>query len=178
MINWTSCFSHVNLIYLKNIHLLKNSINTIHLDEFWRIQESYLNKTFHFMSDIYYRGAILIAKKNKALKRKDMISDGKWTFKGFIPNDDEFIEEYKDENYGMNYEDQLQDFWTNINLENLRDIRLTPSNVSYLIYYAKRQIDLGISDYDALNQDDKIKLNNSVSTYCLLFQEINRKSFK
>ena len=169
LINWTSCFSHVNLIYLKNIHLLKNSINTIHLDEFWRIQESYLNKTFHFMSDIYYRGAILIAKKNKALKRKDMISDGKWTFKGFIPNDDEFIEEYKDENYGMNYEDQLQDFWTNINLENLRDIRLTPSNVSYLIYYAKRQIDLGISDYDALNQDDKIKLNNSVSTYCLLF---------
>ena len=52
LINWTSCFSHVNLIYLKNIHLLKNSINTIHLDEFWRIQESYLNKTFHFMSDI------------------------------------------------------------------------------------------------------------------------------
>ena len=169
LINWTSSFSHVSLIYLKNIHLLKNSINTIHLDEFWRIQESYLNKTFHFMNDIYYRGAILIAKKNKALKRKDVAADGKWTFKGFIPNDDEFIEEYKDENYGMNYEDQLQDFWTNINFENLIDIRLTPSNVSYLIYYAKRQIDLSQSDYDLLNQDDKIKLNNSVSTYCLLF---------
>ena len=169
LINWTNSFSHVNLVYLKNIHLLKNSIHTIHLDEFYRIQESYLNKIFHFMRDIYYRGAILITKKNKTLKRKDVVSDGKWTFKGFIPNDEEFRLEYKDENYGMYYEDQLQDFWTNINLENLIDIRLTPSNVAYTIYYAKRQIDLSQSDYDLMSQDSKIKLNNCISTYCLLF---------
>ena len=169
LINWTSSFSHVNLVYLKNIHLLKNSIQTIHLEEFWRIQESYLNKIFHFMRDIYYRGAILITKKNKALKRKDVVSDGKWTFKGFIPKDEEFNLEYNNENYGMYYEDQLQDFWTNINLENLIDIRLTPSNIAYTIYYSKRQIDLSQSDYDLMSQDAKIKLNNCVSTYCLLF---------
>ena len=169
LINWTSSFNHINLIYLKNIHLLKNSIQTIHLDEFNRIQESYLNKIFHFMRDIYYRGAILITKKNKALKRKDVVSDGKWTFKGYIPNDEEFRSEYNDDDYGMYYEDQLQDFWTNINLENLIDIRLTPSNVAYTVYYAKRQIDLSVSDYELISQDSKIKLNNSISTYCLLF---------
>jgi hypothetical protein len=169
LINWTNSFSHINLIYLKNLHYLKNSINTIHLDEFWRIQESYLNKVFHFMRDIYYRGAILITKKNKALKRKDIISEGKWTFKGFIPNDEENSAEYNDENYGMYYEDQLQDFWTNINLENLIDIRLTPSNIGYVAYFLKKQIDLSESDYDHMTQDDKIKLNNCISTYCLLF---------
>ena len=169
LINWTNSFSHVNLIYLKNLHYLKNTINTIHLDEFWRIQESYLNKVFHFMRDIYYRGAILITKKNKALKRKDVISEGKWTFKGFIPNDEENNTEFKDENYGMFYEDQLQDFWTNINLENLIDIRLTPSNVGYVTYFLKKQIDLSESDYDYMTQDKKIKLNNCISTYCLLF---------
>ena len=169
LINWTNSFNHINLIYLKNLHFLKNSINTIHLDEFWRIQESYLNKVFHFMRDIYYRGAILITKKNKTLKRKDIISEGKWTFKGFIPNDEENLEEFNDENYGMYYEDQLQDFWTNINLENLIDIRLTPSNIGYVTYCLKKQIDLSESDYDLLTQDGKIKLNNCISTYCLLF---------
>ena len=69
----------------------------------------------------------------------------------------------------MNYEDQLQDFWTNINLENLIDIRLTPSNVAYSVYFAKKQIDLSQSDYDLMPQDAQIKLNNSISTYCLLF---------
>ena len=169
LINWTNSFNHINLVYLKNLHYLKNSINTIHLDEFWRIQESYLNKIFHFMRDIYYRGAILITKKNKALKRKDIISEGKWTFKGFIPNDEENCAEYYDDNYGMFYEDQLQDFWTNINLENLIDIRLTPSNIGYVTYVLKKQIDLSESDYDNMTQDAKIKLNNTVSTYCLLF---------
>ena len=124
------------------------------------------------MRDIYYRGALLIVKKNKALKRKDIEQDGKWTFKGFIPNNDEYSSEFKNLDYGMFYEDQLIDFWTNINLENLIDIRLTPSNIAYTIYIAKRQIDLSQSDYDILSQDSKIKLNNSVSTYCLLFLHV------
>ena len=169
LINWTNSFSHINLVYIKNLDYLKNNIKTIHLDDFRRIQESYLNKIFHFMRDIYYRGAILITKKNKALKRKDIISEGKWTFKGFIPKDKENILEYNDENYGMYYEDQLLDFWTNINLENLIDIRLTPSNIGYVTFILKKKIDLNESDYDFMTQDAKIKLNNCVSTYCLLF---------
>ena len=179
LINWTNSFNHVNLIYLKNLHYLKNSINTIHLDEFWRIQESYLTKVFHFMRDIYYRGAILITKKNKALKRKDIISEGKWTFKGFIPNDEDNSSEFNDENYGMFYEDQLKDFWTNINLENLIDIRLTPSNIGYVTFFLKKQIDLSESDYDYMTQDAKIKLNNCISTYCLLFfRKLTEKALK
>ena len=169
LIDWTNSFSHINLMYLKNIHLLKNSIQTIHLDDFCHIQDSFLKKIFHFIRDIYYRGALLITKKNKALKRKDVEGDGKWTFKGFIPNIQEYSSEYKNNDYGMFYEDQLLDFWTNINVENLIDIRLTPSNIAYTIYIAKRQIDLGKSDYDILSHEAKIKLNNSISTYCLLF---------
>ena len=69
----------------------------------------------------------------------------------------------------MYYEDQLKDFWTNINLENLIDIRLTPSNIGYVTFFLKKQIDLSESDYDYMTQDAKIKLNNCISTYCLLF---------
>jgi len=177
LINWTNSFNHINLVYIKKIDYLKNNIQTIHLDDFRRIQESYLNKIFHFMRDIYYRGAILITKKNKALKRRDVISEGKWTFKGFIPKDNDNILEYNDEHYGMYYEDQLLDFWTNINLENLIDIRLTPSNIGYVSYILKRKIDLSESDYDFMTQDAKIKLNNCVSTYCLLFfRKLTEKS--
>ena len=68
-------------------------------------------------------------------------------------------------------------------LQNLKiqiiDIRLTPSNIAYTIYIAKRQIDLSQSDYDILSQDSKIKLNNSVSTYCLLFlRKLTEKALK
>ena len=65
----------------------------------------------------------------------------------------------------MFYEDQLLDFWTNINVENLIDIRLTPSNIAYTIYISKRQIDLGKSDYDILSHEAKVKLNNLLSPF-------------
>ena len=121
------------------------------------------------MRDIYYRGAILIIKKNKALKRKDLPSEGKWTFKGFIPNIEEFKKEFKDKNYGMNYEDQLRDFWSNINLDNLIDVRITTSNSGYVTYILKKRIDLAVSDYEEMNNEMKIKLNNCVTTYCTIF---------
>ena len=38
----------------------------------------------------------------------------------------------------MYYEDQLKDFWTNINLENLIDIRLTPSNIGYVTFFFEK----------------------------------------
>ena len=170
LVNWTNSFNHINLIYLEQIHkLTEENFNTIHIDEFCRIQESYLTKIFHFMRDIYYRGAILIIKKNKALKRKDVPSEGKWTFKGFIPNVEEYEKEFNDKNYGMNYEDQLRDFWSNINLDNLIDIRITTSNIAYVTYILKKRIDLAVSDYEEMNNEAKIKLNNCVTTYCNIF---------
>ena len=172
LINWTNSFSHINLIYLDNILLNKlkeQNFNTIHIDEFCRIQETYLNKVFHFMRDIYYRGSLLIIKKNKSLKRKDVPSEGKWTFKGFVPEVQEYEKEFLDKNYGMNYEDQLRDFWSNINLDNLIDVRITTSNIGYVTYILKKRIDLAKSDYDEMSNENKIKLNNSVTTYCTIF---------
>ena len=170
LINWTHSFSHINLIYLELIHKLKEpNFNTIHIDEFCRIQETYLSKIFHFIRDIYYRGAILIVKKNKALKRKDVPSEGKWTFKGFVPEIAEYEKEFLDKNYGMNYEDQLRDFWSNINLDNLIDIRITTSNIGYVTYILKKKIDLAVSDWEGMSNENKIKLNNCVTTYCTIF---------
>ena len=170
LINWTNSFNHIKLIYLDLIHKLKEpNFNTIHIDEFCRIQETYLNKIFHFMRDIYYRGAILIVKKNKALKRKDVPSEGKWTFKGFVPEVTEYEKEFLDDNYGMNYEDQLRDFWSNINLDNLIDVRITTSNIGYVTYILKKRIDLAVSDWEEMSNENKIKLNNCVTTYCTIF---------
>jgi dynein heavy chain len=178
LINWTNSFNHINLIYLDSIHkLTEENFNTIHIDEFCRIQESYLTKVFHFMRDIYYRGAILIIKKNKALKRKDVPSEGKWTFKGFIPDIEEYEREFKDKNYGMNYEDQLRDFWSNINLDNLIDVRITTSNIGYVTYILKKRIDLAVSDYEEMSNEMKIKLNNCVTTYCnIFFRKLTEKA--
>ncbi len=178
LINWTNSFNHINLIYLESIHkLTEENFNTIHIDEFCRIQESYLTKVFHFMRDIYYRGAILIIKKNKALKRKDVPSEGKWTFKGFIPDTEEYEREFKDKNYGMNYEDQLRDFWSNINMDNLIDVRITTSNIGYVTYILKKRIDLAVSDYEEMSNDMKIKLNNCVTTYCnIFFRKLTEKA--
>ena len=170
LIDWTRCFNHVDLVYIKNLDSLRDKdTNTIHIDEFCRIEESYMNKAMRFLRDIYYRGSILITKKNKALKRKDMSPLGKWTFKGFIPNTSEYSEEYNDIFYGMNYEDQLNDFWTNVELNDLIDIRLTPSNFGFVTYMLKKQIDLSKSDYDSLSAESKIKLNTSATSYCSIF---------
>ena len=170
LINWTNSFSHINLIYLDLIYKLKEpNFNSIHIDEFCRIQETYLNKIFHFLRDIYYRGAILILKKNKSLKRKDIPSEGKWTFKGFVPEIEENAKAFFDNNYGMNYEDQLRDFWSNINLDNLVDIRITTSNIGYVTYILKKRIDLAVSDWDEMSNENKIKLNNCFTTYCTIF---------
>ena len=180
LINWTTSFNHINLVYLDSINkLVEENFNTIHIDEFCRIQESFLTKIFHFMRDIYYRGAILIIKKNKALKRKDVASEGKWTFKGFIPNINEYEKEFKDKNYGMNYEDQLRDFWSNVNLDNLIDVRITTSNIGYVTYILKKRIDLAVSDYEEMNNEMKIKLNNCVTTYCnIFFRKLTEKALK
>ena len=171
LIDWTRCFNHVDLVYLKGLDSLKDKeLSIIHIDDFCRIEESYMNKAMRFLRDIYYRGAILITKKNKVLKRKDMSSIGRWTFKGFIEEKEEDEdEEYNNPNYGMNYEDQLNDFWTNVNLDDLIDIRLTPSNFGFVTYMLRKQIDLSKNDYDELSAEKKIKLNTSVTSYCSIF---------
>ena len=170
LIDWTQNFNHINLVYLKNIDSLKDKENKcIQIDEFCKIQESYMNKVLRFLRDIYYRGAILITKKNKCLKRKELSSLGRWTFKGFITDTEEYEDDYENMLFGMNYEDQLNDFWTNVELDDLIDIRLTPSNIAYVTYMLHDQIDTNISNYEKMSTEAKIKLNNSVTAYCTIF---------
>lgn len=38
----------------------------------------------------------------------------------------------------MNYEDQLRDFWSNVNMDNLIDVRITTSNIGYVTYILKK----------------------------------------
>lgn len=174
LIDWTKNFEHVNLLYLKFIDDLRDKTNgTIHINNYIKIQITYMNKVMNFLKDIYYRGVILIIRKNKAFKRLDM-SNGmnylsKWTFKGFIPNSKEYSEEYKDMDYGMKYEDRLKDFWSNIDLCDLMDVRLTPSNVGFLNYVYGEKIDLESNDYDNLSYDKKMRINKNATIYCTIF---------
>lgn len=170
LIDWTRCFNHIDLVYIKHIDELRDKeINRIHIDDFCRIEESYMFKCMRFLRDVYYRGTILITKKNKVFKRKDMHTQGKWTFRGFVPDNEEYHNEYNDMSYGMNYEDQLSDFWTNIEVNDLVDIRLTPSNFGYVTYILRKQIDLNKNNYDEMTAEGKIKLNSSATAFCIVF---------
>ena len=170
LIDWTRCFNHIDLIYLTHIDTLRNKgINCIHIDDFTNIEVSYMNKCKRFIRDVYYRGVILLVKKNKVLKRKDMSIQGKWTFKGYIPNIPECLTEYNDVTYGMRYEDELNDFWSNVDINDLIDIRLTPSYYAYASYVLHKQIDLFKSEYSDMEENEKRKLNTNVTTYCVVF---------
>ena len=171
LIDWTRCFNHIDLIYLTHIDTLRNKgINCIHIDDFTNIEVSYMNKCKRFIRDVYYRGVILLVKKNKVLKRKDMSIQGKWTFKGYIPNIPECLKEYNDVTYGMRYEDELNDFWSNVDINDLIDIRLTPSYYAYASYVLMhKQIDLYKSEYSEMEENEKRKLNTNVTTYCVVF---------
>lgn len=84
--DWTQNFQHVNLINLDNKFinkLISTDQGTIHVEDFFNNQNCYMKKSFIFLRDIYYRGTILITKKNKFLKRS-LGKEGRWTFKGYI----------------------------------------------------------------------------------------------
>jgi hypothetical protein len=157
-------------------------------------------KTLHFLKDVYYRGVVLITRKNKFLKRK-MIREGRWTFKGFITrtNVEEFRRNeintstmetqtihnntegtkdnrdiiinsvYDDENYGMDYPDQLDDFWSNVDYKDLVDIRINPSYFAFRTFLKQSQIDLSTNEYDHLSKEIKNKINTCATTYCFIF---------
>lgn len=323
ILEWTECFNHVNLVYLKNIRnlsylgngesnsdaknisnsnyynnnfLLKdfgNVINnnnycinynsntgksqmTMHLAHFKEIQLTYAMKNFYFLRDIYYRGVILILKKNKFFKMK-IEGEGKWTFKGYLKkpsqininkkksvnfnfnsNDNTSLNNnnnlkilgnenkannninspsnnynntenqnifnsalspvlsptskliksiitspnkfqntlnnntnnlinnssnnknqnqnsknlplnFENELYGMEIFDKIEDFWSNLFIDNFPDIRLTHSYYLFLANSNKKNIDLTKFIYDEYDDFSKLKLNNSTTTFVTLF---------
>ena len=40
--------------------------------------------------------------------------------------------DYLSDDYGMSYTDEIDDFWSNININDLVDIRITPSYFAYI----------------------------------------------
>jgi len=226
--DWTQTFRHINLFY---IDMLKKMIlipfGTIHILEFQNIQTSYMKKCLHFFRDIFYRGVILIIRKNKMLKRK-LCLEGKWTFKGFISkkhsedymnlkllnnnsdNESSFdkninhyhkidnslsktmnsfsnntsserINEYlyEDENFGMEFTDELEDFWSHVKIDDLIDIRINPSYFAYSTLIQKKNIDKNTYLYDNMTVDEKINLNNTVTTSITIFlRQLVDKSVK
>jgi hypothetical protein len=66
-----------------NNGVFSRSQTTMHLGHFKEIQSSYAMKAFFFLRDVYYRGVVLILKKNKFFKAK-ADGEGKWTFKGYL----------------------------------------------------------------------------------------------
>jgi hypothetical protein len=193
VLDWTQCFNHVNLFYLHALEQRTYVDQTLHMDDFYQIQESYLNKCFNFLNHIYYRGVLLITKRNKVLKM-DNIKECRWTFKGIINKkmfeehnstsssyESEFVEQNRYENmlYGMDYSDQLSNFWSEINFDKLIDIRVNPVYYAYMTLLKKTYIDLSKCDYDEYSNKTKLKLNNSVSTYtCIFFRQLVEKSVK
>lgn len=155
------------------------------------------------MNNIYYRGAILILRKYKYLQRKHS-KDGKWTLKGFISksNVNEVINKviqtssydtnpvltthgnmgefnYSDAYFGMDFYDELDDFWTNLTFDDFIDIRINPAYYAYIHILKKNKLDLSINEYDILPVEEKLKINQSVTTYVtVFFREIVDKSIK
>ncbi len=290
ILDWTETFRHVNLIYLKNIRNSNYSTNgvnqyskynlnginkeisvnfsknqtTIHLEYFQQIQNFYCKKSFYFLRDIYYRGVILILKKNKFFKMKSD-GEGKWTFKGFnkkpnsnfnmkksvnynisynttINNDfniksnensnklnlqninsinspsntkptssilsaittnksiqfnvnnlnkilpsnntknpnskfTQTLLNYENEFFAMDIFDKIEDFFSNYNIDDFPDIRLT---YSYFLFLAKsniKNIDMSKYIYDQYDDSSKLKLNNSTTTLVnLFFRQLIEKS--
>ena len=207
VLEWTESFKHLDLLYIKKIrNFNKDKFSTMHLENFKEIQNTYIDKTYFFLRDIYYRGIILILKKNKFFKRKND-KEGKWTFKGFINKSklEEFANqlladssydsslsdtaiknggykediEFGNDFIGMDIFDRIDDFWSNLHIEDFMDIRI---NISYYAYFAvlkKNQIDLASCLYEEYNEESKLKLNNSITTFVnLFFRQIIEKSLK
>lgn len=185
--DWTYSFSHVNLYYISQIeNLKKHQSETLHVTQFIKNQNNYLSKMLNFLKDIYYRGVILITTKSKMFKRITDRKSIKWTFKGLVAinsKDDlikpiitsssveteQNVDFYSDNDFGMDYSDKLSDYWSNMQLDKLNDIRINPSYYAYMNIIKRSEIDLSKTEYDNLDVDSKIKINSSVTCHVTLF---------
>lgn len=182
ILEWTECFKHVNLVYLKlirnlsylgsgesknnnNNHLNSNSFNannnfnghhlhggsanfnigsgfnngvfsrtqtTMHLGHFKEIQASYAMKTFFFLRDVYYRGVVLILKKNKFFKTKADVGEGKWTFKGYVKKPAQASFNYaKKKSVNFNFNSNNTSYNHNNNINMLSEENNNNNNFSY-----------------------------------------------
>jgi len=151
------------------------------------------------MNNIYYRGVLLILRKYKYLQNKHSKEGGKWTLKGYIARNslqEQMLSNssydtntvlttqgndinYYDPYLGMDFYDELKDFWTNVTFDDFLDIRINPAYYAYNIILKKNKLDLSINEYDILSVEEKLKLNQSVTTYVtVFFREIVDKSIK
>lgn len=167
----------------------------------------YRKKCFHFLRDIYYRGVLLILKKNKYLRRKTE-KEKFWSFIGPIEslnsetlkkviitsstietssdifntigdNNDDNNFEHNIPLIGMDYYTELNDFWSNLMYSDLEDIRLTPSYYAYEYIIRKSKINVNEIIYDSFSDENKLLINNCVTSYVTIFlRKIIEKSIE
>jgi hypothetical protein len=174
--DWTQNFQHVNLINLDHKFvnkLISNDQGTIHVEDFFNNQICYMKKSFIFLRDIYYRGTILITKKNKFLKRS-IGKEGRWTFKGYVNEkileEENTIESMATVSYNKNNSNNLESDRNN-NIEKL-------SNLNNLNYFNDPFYGMDIDDliedfWSKVNYEDllDIRVNPSYFVYITLLKK-------
>ena len=71
MIDWFCDFNHFKLFEDYQFKKVGISGNAFNLTSFFKIQHSYRAKVTNLLEDIWFRGVILIIKKNKFLRMKN-----------------------------------------------------------------------------------------------------------
>lgn len=84
--DWTYNFEHIELFMYDFTQIIEDNTRTVSIHDFIGNQNKYLNKSFRFLKDIYYRGVNFIIKLNKKFVKKGDPHYGKWTFKGYLQN--------------------------------------------------------------------------------------------
>jgi hypothetical protein len=144
----------------------------------------YRVKTLMLLKDIWHRGAIMIIKKFKFLKRRGF-SNGKWTFSGFHEQDqieslcgkdpqfeEDIILRYIKEiqkaqktckvaiNEGLEFDSMLTHLYNDIELDELVDIRENSAYVAY-VQLIGGYVNFEEDGYDILAKEYKRELKYS-----------------
>lgn len=174
---------NINLVIGNTISINKkrgchvnNNQGTIHLQQFREIQNFYTMKNFFFLRDIYYRGIILILKKNKYFKKKTD-EDGKWTFKGFIkkPKFQQFNNKHISVNL-LKEKSNIKKKPRNTNVKNINNIDNSHSKINRLDINYKVAI-INDNEESNLGNTNNNYNNNPISSFNSPLSSPRTKSF-
>jgi hypothetical protein len=82
--SWWHDFRSFDLFHFDNLRSFVSEGYSLDIDSFIAIQEAVREKTVSLMKHVWFRGAMLILKKFKFLKKRIYSINGKWTYQGFV----------------------------------------------------------------------------------------------
>ncbi|KRX05785.1 P-loop containing nucleoside triphosphate hydrolase [Pseudocohnilembus persalinus] len=95
--DWFYEFSEFRLLETSAVERMKVLNTTLNVFEFFQLQELYRINTISLLKHVWHRGAILIIKKFKLLKRPGLKKAGQWTFLGYQNKSFQDSKQYHDE---------------------------------------------------------------------------------